>query len=58
MTAAHLPKRSLSSCSETNWPRLATNSVEQGGVAAVEEVEPTGDDSAGLATRWGGGIVA
>lgn len=57
-----LPKRSLSSCSETNCPKLATNSVEQGGVpaaaAAEDEVEPTGDASAGLATRCGGGMVA
>lgn len=57
-----LPKRSLSSCSETNCPRFATKSVEQGGVpaaaAAEDEVEPTGDASAGLATRCGGGMVA
>ena len=29
----YLPKSSLSSCSETNWPRLATNRVEQGALA-------------------------
>lgn len=30
----HLANISLSSCSDTNWPRLATNSVEQGALAA------------------------
>lgn len=30
----YLAKISLSSCSETNWPRLATNNVEHGALAA------------------------
>ena len=29
----NLPKSSLSSCSSTNWPKLATNSVEHGALA-------------------------
>lgn len=59
MWVSYLPKRSLSSCSETNWPRLATKSVEQGGVDELEVAEPTGLAKAGLAaTRCDGGIVA
>jgi len=50
----------LSSCSETNCPKLATNKVEHGGVEQFDEVaDPTGLAKAGLvATKCEGGIVA
>lgn len=56
----YLPNKSFSSCSDTNWPRLATNSVEHGGVLQfeVDVVEPTGLAMAVLAaTRCDGGMV-
>ena len=56
----YLPNRSFSSCSDTNCPRLATNSVEHGGVEQFGDVaEPTGLAKAGLvATKCCGGMVA
>lgn len=56
----YLEKTSLSSCSDTNCPKLATNSVEQGafaanggfdGCAGLFE-EPTGLAKAGLDKKW------
>lgn len=50
---SHLAKISFSSCSDTNWPRFATNSVEQGALAANGGLgggcEPPADDPTGLA---------
>jgi hypothetical protein len=50
-------KISLSSCSDTNWPRLATKSVEQGALLTAmlgwEEEEPTGEASAGEGKKCG-----
>ena len=51
-------KISLSSCSETNCPRLATNRVEQGALltAAIlgwDDDEPTGDANAGDCKKCG-----
>ena len=47
----------MSSCSDTNWPRFATNRVEQGALLTAmfgcEEGEPTGDASAGEGRKWG-----
>lgn len=52
-----LPNISLSSCSETNCPRLATKSVEQGGlftpIPGWDDEEPTGDARAGLGKKCG-----
>lgn len=62
---SYLPKISLSSCSETNWPRLATKSVEHGPLAPLlhcagpllapgwEHVDPTGEARAGEGRKWG-----
>jgi hypothetical protein len=53
----HLLKTSLSSCSDTNWPRLATNRVEQGALfnptPGCDEDEPTGEASAGDGKKCG-----
>lgn len=57
---SYLAKISFSSCSDTNWPRLATNSVEQGALAAsgglggwcCEPPEPTGLARVGLGKKW------
>lgn len=49
---SYLAKISFSSCSDTNWPRLATKSVEQGALAAnggLGGCEPPADDPTGLA---------
>lgn len=61
----HLANISLSSCSDTNWPRLATNRVEQGALAArggfgagLPPVLPTGLASAGLGKKWFAGSPA
>lgn len=60
----YLAKISLSSCSETNCPRLATNRVEHGAFAAnggfgcCAPVEPTGLAKAGLGKKWPGGSPA
>jgi hypothetical protein len=56
----YLPNKSLSSCSETNCPKLATNKVEHGGVEQLDDVaDPTGLAKAVLAaTKCEGGIVA
>lgn len=61
----YLAKSSLSSCSETNCPRLATNSVEQGAFAArggfggwEPPLEPTGLARAGLGRKWPAGRPA
>lgn len=53
-----LLKISLSSCSETNCPRLATNKVLHGAVLTPipgcdEGLEPTGDASAGEGKKCG-----
>lgn len=56
----YLEKTSLSSCSDTNCPKLATNSVEQGAFAANGGFdgcvglfeEPTGLAKAGLDKKW------
>lgn len=62
---SYLPKISLSSCSETNWPRLATKSVEHGPLEPLlhcagpllapgwEHVDPTGEARAGEGRKWG-----
>lgn len=56
-TFSDLLKISLSSCSDTNWPRLATKRVEQGALLTAmfgwDEGEPTGDASAGEGRKWG-----
>lgn len=69
-SSSHLAKISFSSCSETNWPRLATNRVEQGALAASGGLggcgccwlppvdDPTGLARAGLGKKWRGGIPA
>lgn len=48
---------SFSSCSETNWPKLATNSVEHGALLTpspgCDDDEPTGDAKAGLGKKCG-----
>lgn len=53
----HLPNISFNSCSETNWPRFATNNVEQGGlltpIPGCDDDDPTGEASAGLGRKWG-----
>lgn len=53
----NLLKISLSSCSETNWPKLATNRVEQGALLTAmlgcEDEEPTGDAKAGEGKKCG-----
>lgn len=60
----YLAKISLSSCSETNCPKFATNSVEQGAFAAsggfgcCAPVDPTGLAKAGLGKKWPGGNPA
>lgn len=60
----YLAKISLSSCSDTNCPKLATNSVEHGAFAAsggfgcCAPVEPTGLAKAGLGKKWPGGKPA
>lgn len=55
--ATDLPNISLSSCSDTNCPRFATKSVEQGGlltpIPGWDEDEPTGEASAGLGKKCG-----
>lgn len=52
-----LPKTSFNSCSDTNWPKLATNNVEQGGLftpnPGCEEEDPTGEAKAGLGKKCG-----
>lgn len=53
----HLAKISFNSCSDTNWPKFATKSVEHGALAdigwlggwVVPVIEPTGLANAGLA---------
>lgn len=60
----YLAKISLSSCSDTNWPKLATKRVEHGAFAAnggfgcCAPVEPTGLAKAGLGKKWPGGNPA
>lgn len=57
---SYLAKISFSSCSETNWPKLATKSVEHGALAAIGGLggcweppfEPTGLANAGLGKKW------
>lgn len=53
----NLPNISFNSCSETNCPRLATNSVEQGGlltpIPGWDDDEPTGEAKAGLGRKCG-----
>lgn len=49
---------SFNSCSETNWPRLATNKVEHGAalmltVGCDGGVDPTGDANAGDGKKCG-----
>lgn len=48
---------SLSSCSDTNWPRLATNRVEHGALLTAmfgcDEGDPTGDANAGDGKKCG-----
>lgn len=57
MLFTHLAKISLSSCSETNCPKFATKSVEQGGLLTpmpgCDDEEPTGEAKAGLGKKWG-----
>jgi len=55
----YLANISFSSCSDTNWPKFATNNVEHGALADigwlggwVVPVEPTGLANAGLAKKW------
>lgn len=63
-TIIYLAKISLSSCSDTNCPKLATKSVEHGAFAAnggfgcCAPVEPTGLAKAGLGKKWPGGNPA
>lgn len=61
----YLAKISFNSCSETNCPKLATNKVEHGALAAKGgfgccdvPVEPTGLANAGLGKKWPGGKPA
>lgn len=53
----NLAKISLSSCSDTNWPKFATKSVEQGGLLTPnpgwEDDDPTGEAKAGLGRKCG-----
>lgn len=64
MNVIYLAKISLSSCSDTNCPKLATNRVEHGAFAAnggfgcCAPVEPTGLAKAGLGKKWPGGSPA
>lgn len=55
LNVTYLLNISFSSCSETNWPKLATKSVEQGGLLTPkpgwEDDEPTGDARAGLGRK-------
>lgn len=57
----NLAKISLSSCSETNCPKLATNNVEQGElltpIPGCEDDEPTGEAKAGLGRKWGNDVA-
>lgn len=57
LAITNLPKISFSSCSETNWPRFATKSVEHGGlftpIPGCEDEDPTGDAKAGLGKKCG-----
>lgn len=57
MTNTYLLNISLSSCSDTNCPRLATKSVEQGAlltpIPGWEEDDPTGEAKAGLGKKCG-----
>lgn len=55
---SYLANSSFSSCSDTNWPRLATNSVEHGAFAArggfggcEPPVDPPGLAKAGLGKK-------
>lgn len=61
----YLAKISFNSCSETNCPKLATNNVEHGALAAKGgfgccdvPLEPTGLAKAGLGKKWPGGRPA
>lgn len=61
----YLAKISLSSCSDTNWPKLATNNVEHGAFAANGgfgccdvPLELTGLARAGEGKKWPGGRPA
>lgn len=49
----YLLKISFSSCSDTNCPRLATKSVEQGGFGGCDAAEPTGDAKPGDGKKCG-----
>ncbi|KAL3278318.1 hypothetical protein HHI36_013649, partial [Cryptolaemus montrouzieri] len=53
----YLAKISFSSCSDTNWPKLATKSVEQGGlltpIPGWDDEDPTGEAKAGLGRKCG-----
>lgn len=54
MFATDLLNISLSSCSETNWPRLATKRVEQGaaeGTGGMGGPTPAGEPRAGAGSR-------
>lgn len=47
---------SLISCSDTNWPRLATNRVEHGLIPFIPcegGDDPTGEGRAGEGRKWG-----
>lgn len=49
-----LLKISLSSCSDTNWPKLATKSVEHGaaeGTGGIGAPTPAGDPNAGAGSK-------
>jgi hypothetical protein len=53
----NLANISFNSCSDTNWPRFATKSVEQGGLLTpkpgCEDDDPTGEAKAGLGRKCG-----
>ncbi len=61
--ATYLLNISFNSCSETNWPRFATNNVEHGAalmltVGCDGGVDPTGDANAGDGKKCGGNEAA
>lgn len=58
VVVTYLLNISFNSCSETNWPRLATNNVEHGAALMLTVgcdcgVDPTGDPNAGDGKKCG-----
>ena len=57
LVLTNLANISFNSCSDTNWPKFATKSVEQGGLLTpkpgCEDDDPTGEAKAGLGRKCG-----